>query len=92
MARRREGQTQQDAAKKLGMNLQAYGQLERATGKPIPPLDPPLQPHERCMLYRRRLDRTQKQVAEELPCSRWWLVLMERGEVACDDLLWYWEQ
>lgn len=92
--RRRRGQTQGQAAAEHGLSRKAYGSAERRG-------DPALargirlgnlRPHERCLLYRRRVGRKQREVAVELRCSRFWINLMERGEVPCDDLLWYWEQ
>lgn len=47
--------------------------------------------HEKCCVYRLRTGRTQAAIAGELSVSRLWVNKMERGEVNCDTLLWYWE-
>lgn len=89
--RRRRGETQRQAAHRLGTTSFMYGKWERDV------VDCPsvkiilLRPHERCLLYRRRAEKTQAAVALDLVCCRWWVNQMERGKVCSDVLLWYWE-
>lgn len=91
--RRREGWSQGDAARRHNTTHSMYGKWERDVVKGGPFIQfYKLEPHERCLLYRRRAEQTQDQVATALECCRWWVNQMERGAVSCDDLLWYWEQ
>jgi DNA-binding XRE family transcriptional regulator len=50
-----------------------------------------LRAHEKCWVYRTRCGKSQADVAGELEVSRLWVNKMERGEVNCDKLIWYWE-
>lgn len=92
--RRRRGESQGEAAKRQYISHFTYGQAERdfKRANTLAPIIKRLQPHERCLLYRRRVGRTQDDVAKELGVCRWWLNQMERGKVSCDALLWFWEQ
>jgi DNA-binding XRE family transcriptional regulator len=95
LMRRRQGLSQLDMAKALGISPFAYGMLERgevAVAQHSVSLSGPLSDAERCVLMRRRAGFTQKRVAKELGCSRAWVNKMERGEAKIDELLWYWEQ
>ena len=89
--RRRRGETQPQAAKRLGTTPFMYGKWERAVVNGPSVKVGMLKPYERCLLYRRRAEKTQAEVAEHLERCRWWVNQMERGEVSCDTLLWYWE-
>ena len=93
--RRRRGENQRRAAERHGLSIFIYGRLERDNPPRwlmiVPIKIDKLTPAERCLLYRRRAGYTQARVAKELGVCRWWLNQMERGAVACDDLLWYWE-
>lgn len=92
--RRRRGETQRQAARRLGVSHSLYSlwerDLEQAHQPPIPKLDL-LNSNERCLLYRRRSKVTQAKVAADLNVCRYWLNRMERGEVPCDALIGYWE-
>lgn len=90
--RRRRGENQGQAARRLRITRFNYGRLERGIGA-IPKVKiGRLKSHETCLLYRRRAGWTQAQVAKELERCRWWINQMERGEAPCDELLWFWEQ
>lgn len=91
--RRRRGERQGAAAQRLGVTHSMYGKHERDVVE-LPPIEDllPLKSYERCLLYRRRCEQTQEQVASELGVCRFWLNQMERGEVACDELISHWEQ
>lgn len=90
--RRRRGETQVAAGRRWNVPHSRYSLWERdlADDAPTVKIDQ-VEPHERCLLYRRRAKFTQARVARELGVCRWWLNQMERGVVPCDDLIWYWE-
>ncbi len=46
--------------------------------------------HEKCLVFRLRRGMSQQEVADAIDRSRYWLGLMERGEVNCDTLSRYW--
>lgn len=52
-----------------------------------------LQPHEKCVLMRRRTKGkvTQDDIAKEIKRCRNWVVLMEKGKAPVQELLDYWE-
>lgn len=91
--RRRRGELQSVAAARRGVTRIVYGNMERDR-LPVkkPPVITGLKPHERCLLYRRRVGHTQREVAMNMGLCTWWVNLMERGRQNCDKLLWYWEQ
>ena len=92
VARRREGLSQTQAARKHGVTRRVYGGWERDDRPGAPSVRVGrLETHERCLLYRRRVGWTQERVARDLRCCRWWLNQMERGDAPVDELLWYWE-
>ena len=53
---------------------------------------PKLQPHEGCLLHRRRAGLTQSDVAAHLQRSRNWVRMMEQGTVACNELEEFWSR
>ena len=95
--RRRRGENQGEAAERLGLTRTSYGAMERDLQpdllKPgqLPKIGK-LEVHERCLLYRRRVGKTQEEVALELKCCRWTVNQMERGLAPLHDLVSYWEQ
>ena len=92
--RRRRGETQHQAASRLGITRDVYSSWERTKrANTHPPLKiGRLHTHERCLLYRRRVGKSQQQVANSLGCCRYWVNQMERGKVPCHMLVCYWEQ
>jgi DNA-binding XRE family transcriptional regulator len=92
--RRRDGMNQDAAARAHGVSRSTYSRWELGlTDCPIISASIlRLRPHERCFVYRRRAGYLQKDVAAQIGCSRYWVNLMETGEVPCDSLLWFWEQ
>ena len=50
-----------------------------------------LLPHERCLIYRKRSGKKQKQIAQELNIGNYWMRLQETGKTPCNKLLEYWE-
>lgn len=93
--RHRRGENQAATAARYNVSRFVYGQWERdiVEGPEIRMLylTGSLQGHERCLLYRRRAKVTQGQVARKLKRCRWWVNMMERGVINCDELLWFWE-
>ena len=89
--RRRKGETQVVAAKRYNVPLNRYVEWEKGT-RPCPhkPVLQRLQPHERCLILRRRSGLTQTAVAAQIHRCRRWVTLMERGEVPCTELEEYW--
>lgn len=96
--RRRLKLTRSGAAELLKRSVNWIGEVERDNRPEVALGDIPwtgqrdLKPHEKCAIYRLRSGITQGKIADSLQCSRLWVNKMERGEVNCDDLLWYWEQ
>jgi len=95
--RRRLGFTQAQAAQHHGLQNHIYARMENGDARytnnmpKVAVKASGLKSHERCLLMRRRCGKIQEEVAAELKCSRYWLNMMELGNVPCDDLLWYWE-
>jgi len=85
--RRRKGESQRQAAKRLGVSLYRYRRWERSEEQP-PKLMPlgMLKLHEKCFLTRRRADVPAHVVALELGVSDEWLTQMEYGRQPCQKL------
>lgn len=95
LKRLRLGEDQRQAADRLGLHSKVYRALElgrSSTNKVKLPTINRVKPHERCMLYRRRANMSQGQIANKYGCSRYWLSLMELGKRPCEKLIWFWEQ
>ena len=91
--RHRRKETQGEAAWRLGgITAFTYGKWERDLEEAQACIVGRLKPHEKCLVYRRRADMSQSEVALGLGRSRYWITQMERGVVACDELLSYWEK
>jgi len=90
VTRRREGQSQTEAAKSWGVSFKMYRKWE--SGKVVGPYRKigHLLLHERCFLLRREAGELQKNVAKKIGVSRFWLRQMECGEVPCKRLVEYW--
>jgi len=100
--RRRIGLNQDEMAVRRGLSRHRYAMLERdeePIGKLLPGgltrsdlrLAKGLQPHEKCVVYRRRTGKLQRDIAADLDVSRVWLNRMETGTVDPTLLLCYWE-
>jgi DNA-binding XRE family transcriptional regulator len=91
LARRRRGENQTAAARRLGVPYSRYSLWERdeLDGAPHEEVIT-IEPHEACLLHRRRAGVTQGYLAQELGCCRWWLNQMERGLVDNKSLVEYW--
>lgn len=94
ITRRRENESQEEVAKRLGITRNQYGRLERdqedCVKVPLLKIDN-LSPHEKCFLLRRRAELTQEEVAEEIGVTRFWLNQMELGKVSNAELVKFWE-
>jgi len=89
--RRREGQTQAQAAEEQGVSLYVYRRWEADTVADAPKVGVGrLDEYEQYFLLRKRSGRTLAETAEELDVCRWWLCQMESGEAPIDRLRDYW--
>lgn len=89
--RRREGLTQKQMAKKLGMSLRAYRACE-VSSQPCD-FDPEMEfvkTHEMCYLLRIRKRWSLEAGAKRVGVSRWWLRRMERGDAPVARLKSFW--
>lgn len=79
--RRRQGRTQAQEALRRGVPTSAYIKWEKGLNRISCPNESvhPLQDFEKCMLLRKRLGISQKELADILGRSRWWTAQMERG-------------
>lgn len=92
--RRRKKMTQADYAATLGMKPRRYQQVESGAiedKEVTAPKVSKLTPTEECILLRRRHGMTQKDLAEKMQISRYWLILMEREEKPNQALLDHWD-
>lgn len=92
--RRREGMNQLTAAARLGVSPDAYRAWEADrrcwAGPPPKQRLGRLHPRELCVIARRRARLKQWQVAEQVGCSRLWVVQMEDGAAPVDRLAKFW--
>lgn len=91
--RRRNNLTQGEAADWLGVPHFTYKRAEYGTsnnfeygsvklGK--------LQQHELCLVYRKRSNKTQEEIANKIGCSLYWFRKQETGKVSTAKLIAYW--
>lgn len=85
----RRAEDQHAAAKRLEISRWAY-QLREASSEEHTAIE--ITPFEWCRIMRRRVGKSQREVAEDMGISRIHVHNMEAGETNCDQLLWYWEQ
>lgn len=91
--RLRNGETQTQAAVRLGVTRNQYIDWELRRSSPpsrIVPKINRLKPHERCLLLRRKAGLTQEDVAFAIGCCRYWVNLMEQGKAPVEKLVEYW--
>lgn len=92
--RRRQGETQAEAAERLGMPESSYccAELDQQHGWEIPePKLGPLWEYEKCLIFRLRRGMSQAALARAIGRSRYWVGMMERGEVNDYTLRRYWK-
>lgn len=91
--RKREGISQAEMARRFHMKRRRYSEFE-ASGMIDRKVEDicvePLKPHEKCLIWRRRSGWTQEAIAELMGITRYWLMLMETGQVPCDNLEAFW--
>ena len=84
IARRRPGLSQKDAAYGYGVSLSTYRRYEadeyETTAVPYCPLQIVTVP-EQCFILRRRKGLSQADVAEKIGRSRWFVNMVEMGEI-----------
>lgn len=91
--RRRLGETQGDAAQRLGMPESSYccAELNQPCAWDVPtPALGKLEQHEMCLIRRMRSGYSQAAIAKRVGVSRYWLCQMERGIEPCERLVGYW--
>lgn len=90
--RRRLGCTQGEAASYYAVSEETYRAWEMDRRKEDQPKKDvaDLAAHEACFLLRRRMKKTQQEVAAALGVSRLWVVQMESGEAPVEQLAKYW--
>ena len=92
--RRRENLTQADLAQQIGVPLGTYKRME-ADDAPdcweVPSVAlGRLQPHEACLVMRKREGLTLDALSDKVGLSKWWLCLIEQGKAPADSLVAYW--
>ena len=96
ICRRRAGLRQDSMGERYGLNRHGYGRRERdaiATDLPVANIEfDHLYTQEKCVIYRKRANLTQREVAALLGLSRYWINQKEIGRVDCADLLKFWEE
>lgn len=91
--RMRNGETQGQAADRLGVSRRLYGEWERDKVKPPRRAVPDItifHTHERCLLLRRKAGLTQEDVAHAIGACRYWVNQMEQGKAPVEALREYW--
>ncbi len=97
LTRRRWFKNQLEMAQMLKTSLSAYRDMEHDRAGPSEFAEAAMsgfgeiRHHERCFMYRRRCQKTQREVAADMGVSRLWVNRMERGLADCTELLCYWE-
>ena len=97
--RRRERMTQREAASAWDVGRRQYRTWETdvvedgddVEGAPMVDLGT-IRGHEKCYIFRLRADIEQKDLAARIGISRWWLCLMEHGEVPAETLVNWWDR
>ncbi len=92
--RRRSGDNQAQAAKKLRIPKRTYRDWELDYEEPRRKIKGDiggLDSYEHCFLLRRRGGWTQEEIAGDMGVCRWWYNQMERGVVPSGELVEYWE-
>lgn len=92
--RRRKGETQAQAALRLGVSYVTYSKAEKGNRDPfeVPePIEPStLTDNEICVLMRRSAGLSRTEIAQKIGVSRAWITYMEHGKIGADSLINYW--
>lgn len=94
LTRRRAGESQEQFARKFGIARNFYGKLERDEEfrrEMTVPTPENLTKEEVCLILRRRSGKTQRECAEEIGKTRFWVNVMERGRVPSSYLQKLWK-
>lgn len=90
--RRRRGESQAEAARRLGTNETYVFLMEsKKYNDGMVTVSVPVKDHERCFLYRRRSGKTTREVCKALGIDYNVLALMEKGKMPAHTLAEYWE-
>lgn len=89
--RRRRGENQIEAAARHRVPVSRYREWEANRGGPPATRLGGLSLREVVYLARRRAGMTQREVAEQIGCSKLWVVQMENGPAPVDRLRDYWK-
>lgn len=94
LARRREGITQQRAARRLRITRSRYVKIENGQVEFSLPAPPTLKPtdSERCFILRRREKITQEELAQEMGLCRYTINQMEMGGLEPSVLVEHWDR
>lgn len=82
-------------AKRFNMKRRRYSEFESGDGEAVGvdvPAVLPLEPHEKCFIYRRRSGWTQQDCADKMGVARYWFMLMETGQAPCERLEAFWNE
>lgn len=93
IARRRLGESQDEAGARLGVSRYRYRKWESDEyTDPGPPRANigALKPFESCLIRRRRAGVSLAELAEAVGVTRWWLCQMEGGDAPADRLVAFW--
>lgn len=94
ISRRRAHESQSVAARRYGLSRNRYGEMERDADAISDNFSVPevgqLSVEEKCLILRRRSERTQEDCAAELGVTRFWYNQMEMGNVPSRDLASFW--
>ena len=90
--RRRVGETQSQAAKRLKATLYTYRRWENDTEKSPNKNVGRLSDFEQCYVMRRRKEWSLEQMVKKVGVCRWWLCQMEKGEAPVERLVEFWNK
>lgn len=92
--RRRQGWTQQETCRHLGVSYRNYldWEKDRLPCKMLPLMQlGKILPHEKCLIYRLQCGKSQTEIAAEMGFCPYTIRKMEKGLLNPDRLLGYWE-
>jgi DNA-binding XRE family transcriptional regulator len=93
--RRRMGLSQRAMAKSFGIDRRVYSEQETNDKISLPGfmvVVDPIEPHEQCLIWRRRSGWTQQACADLMGITRYWYNLMENGKAPSDKLEAFWNE
>lgn len=92
--RRRMRMSQKDMAALVGVKRRRYSEIEGKGSKVMAfaMAVEPLEPHEKCLVWRRRSGWTQQACADLMGITRYWYNLMENGKAGTTKLEAFWNE